>query len=1074
MVALAARTASKHGYLLLAGLVLIAAFPPAAAPQDPDKERLAAAAALAEAKQLQGQGTAESLQKALAKLEGALPLWRASGDRAREADTLSSMGEVHYLLGEMPKALDCASRALSLRRSLGDRRGEAEALNNLGEAYYSRGEMRKALEHYQEALALRRALKDRAGEAVTLNNIGLVCADQGESEKALDHYDQALRLSRAMGDLRTEGTVLNGMGLVHLMRGEYQKALDHLGESLSLLRRAGFADGEANALSNIGLAYARQNENEKALEYYAQALPLLRRLGDRFGEATTLGNIGEVHDDLGEPQKALDHYRRSLRLSRELGDRSGEVVTLNNLGVAYVQLGDLPKALDYLGQALLLAREVGDRFREATVLTNIASAHHRLGDHRKALEFYGRALPLLRELGYRYGEAYALTRMGAAFQALGETQKAMELLQQSLGLTRAVNDRRGEAAALRALGALHREGGESEPALQQLRAAVDLSRRVGDRAGEVIALGELARTWREEGNLAEARAQAEAALAIIESTRIKVASPELRASYFASVREIYELYVDLLMRLHEREPEGGFSARALEASERSRARSLLELLDEGGVDIREGVEPELLGRERSSRHRLHSLLRRQMRLTSREPAEEQVADLDREIREATAAYEEAQAEIRAVSPRYAALTRPQPLSVTEIQRQVVDPATLLVEYALGKERSFVWAVTPETVRSHELPGRDELEQAARQVYDRLTLPGGGPGPGGSRKAAETESKAAFRRSAAALAGMLLEPLRNDLADKRLLVVSDGALQYVPFAALPDPANPAVPLVARHEVVSLPSASTLAALRRELPGRDPPPRTLAVLADPVFDAEDERVKAARTAKRTGAVAGAEAEAGTGAEAVARALRDVGLATAGEGIPRLPFTRREAMAILGLVSPQAARAALDFEASRATATDPELGQYRFVHFATHGFLNGVHPELSGIVLSLVGPGGEEQDGFLPTSEVFNLRLRADLVVLSGCRTALGKEIRGEGVVGLTRAFMYAGAPRVVASLWKVDDAATAELMKRFYEGMLGGERLRPAAALRAAQVSLWESRRWSSPSFWAGFVLQGEWK
>jgi CHAT domain-containing protein len=182
----------------------------------------------------------------------------------------------------------------------------------------------------------------------------------------------------------------------------------------------------------------------------------------------------------------------------------------------------------------------------------------------------------------------------------------------------------------------------------------------------------------------------------------------------------------------------------------------------------------------------------------------------------------------------------------------------------------------------------------------------------------------------------------------------------------------------------------------------------------------------------------------------------------------------MAILGLVSPQAARAALDFEASRATATDPELGQYRFVHFATHGFLNGVHPELSGIVLSLVGPGGEEQDGFLPTSEVFNLRLRADLVVLSGCRTALGKEIRGEGVVGLTRAFMYAGAPRVVASLWKVDDAATAELMKRFYEGMLGGERLRPAAALRAAQVSLWESRRWSSPSFWAGFVLQGEWK
>ncbi|MGH9902048.1 MAG: CHAT domain-containing protein, partial [Pyrinomonadaceae bacterium] len=191
-----------------------------------------------------------------------------------------------------------------------------------------------------------------------------------------------------------------------------------------------------------------------------------------------------------------------------------------------------------------------------------------------------------------------------------------------------------------------------------------------------------------------------------------------------------------------------------------------------------------------------------------------------------------------------------------------------------------------------------------------------------------------------------------------------------------------------------------------------------------------------------------------------------------VRRLPFTRREADEILSLVAAEDRMAALDFDASRETAIGPELGQYRYVHFATHGFLNSEHPELSGIVLSLVDREGAEQDGYLRSHEVFNLKLSAELVVLSGCRTGLGKEIKGEGIIGLTRGFMYAGASRVVVSLWDVSDEASAELMARFYRGMLGGERLRPAAALRAAQVSIQKEGRWHAPYYWAAFVLQGE--
>jgi CHAT domain-containing protein len=295
------------------------------------------------------------------------------------------------------------------------------------------------------------------------------------------------------------------------------------------------------------------------------------------------------------------------------------------------------------------------------------------------------------------------------------------------------------------------------------------------------------------------------------------------------------------------------------------------------------------------------------------------------------------------------------------------------------------------------------------------------------------------------------------------VVSDGALAYLPFSALPEPRT-AAPLAVQHEIVSLPSASILAVQRRALAARKPAPKALAVLADPVFDRADERLA---TASRAPAAA---LEPGESRE-VLRSAVESGLTEAGTPIPRLPYTRREADDILALVPPAESLRALDFDASHATATAAALGQYRYVHFATHGLLNSQHPELSGIVLSLVDANGGEQNGFLRLNEIFNLRLPAEMVVLSGCRTGLGKEIRGEGLVGLTQGFLYAGAARVLVSLWDVSDRASAELMVQLYREMLG-HGLSPAAALRAAQLRARKQERWQAPYYWAAFVLQGE--
>jgi CHAT domain-containing protein len=404
---------------------------------------------------------------------------------------------------------------------------------------------------------------------------------------------------------------------------------------------------------------------------------------------------------------------------------------------------------------------------------------------------------------------------------------------------------------------------------------------------------------------------------------------------------------------------------------------------------------------------------------------------------------------------------------------------VLLEYALGDKRSFVWAVTNSSLKYFPLPPRATVEQAARQVYELLT-------EGNKLVKGETDvqqrerlaaAEEAYTKAADTLSRMIVGPVAQELGSKRVVIVADGTLQYVPFAALPDPivavdgaGTERPPLVFGHEILSLPSASVLAVMREEFRDRKSALKAVAVIADPVLDKDDERLKVAAAAAG-GRNRPAAPKQGTNSLAQ-RALRSLEQ-NGRDGFARLPFSRREARAIMDVVSDEQGLLALDFRASRATVMSGELANYRIIHFATHGLLNSEHPEFSGIVLSLFDERGRDQEGFLGLNEIYNLNLPADLVVLSACQTALGKDVRGEGLIGLTRGFMYAGAERVIATLWKVDDSATAELMQEFYRAMFG-KGMKPLAALRAAQIHMWQQRRWHSPYYWAAFSLQGEWK
>ncbi|MFN0119401.1 MAG: CHAT domain-containing tetratricopeptide repeat protein [Blastocatellia bacterium] len=1013
------------------GFQLTLAVPRAAT--DADRRHAAALLAFAQAESLLDDGKPEALREAAGKYNTALDGWRAGRAREMEIRTLQGLGDTQRRLGANQQAATTFDQAAQVARAAGDRAAEGRALNALGVVRRNLGETQPAIDTLNQALALRREAKDKAGEAVTLNAIATILSETGDSRRAIELYNQLLPLRRDARD------------------------------------RA----GEAVTLGNLGAAYNRLGEKRRARTFYEDALKLRRALKNTAGEGLTLSNIGALYSDTGELQRALDAYNQALPLRR---DPAGRGVTLTQMGRAYDLLGAPEEAIRLYNQALELLRPAGRRREEAQALNFLGLAQHALGDHAAALETLNLALPIRREVKDKAGEAATLQNIGLVLAARDEHARAIGNYTTALALMRETGDRESEAHILNNLGFAYEKTGAAATAMLHQQMALQLSQATGDRIREANARYGLARLERARGRLAQGGAQIEKAIDIVQSLRARITSPELRASWRASVQRYYDLYIDTLMQRGRPAGRNNLIAEALRASEQARAQSLLELLREAETDIRTGVAPDLATRQRELQEQISDKTTAQVRLPGGKHTPEQATAAVRELETLVGRLRETQDRIRQDSPRYAALTDPAPLDLARTQ-QLLDPQTVALEYWLGEERGYVWAVTRTSIHSAILPGRAVIEAAARRYYEALTARNQVVAGETARQKLDRLARAdgVAQQLAGALSRLILAPVARQIAGRRLLIVADGTLQFIPFGALPAPGGGkgATPLIAAHEIVTLPSLATLALLRADARVRTTAAKTIAVIADPVFETSDERVKIIRVSP------GPEAKTATpDAAEPARILfyksaKSTG-AAAGARIARLPFTRREAETILSLVQPDQGKSIVDFAASRAVTLQEDLGQYRFLHIASHGLLNSETPELSGLVLSLVNEQGAPQNGFLLAGDLYNLRLpAAELVVLSACQTGLGRDVRGEGAIGLTRGLKYAGAPRVAVSLWNVSDQATAELMRYFYQGLLT-HKLRPAAALRAAQMQLMKNKRWQSPFYWAPFVLQGEWQ
>jgi CHAT domain-containing protein len=815
---------------------------------------------------------------------------------------------------------------------------------------------------------------------------------------------------------------------------------------------------------------------QQALEKFGQAVDLWQALDEPYETAVALYGRCLTHRMLGENEEAVRDCSDSAAGMRAVGDNYGEAVGRTGRAWAYIYLGDIGKASDDFNASLLIRRRIGDKPGESLDLLGLGWAYVVNGDYTQALSTFQNSLRVLEETGDSRGHYFRLAAIGEVYRRTGRAAQALEYLSQSLRLVRVTHgDPGSEAETLTGIGWCRFALGDMARALAALDEALPIRHAVGDRTGEASTELGLAFVERAQGNLYNACQHVTTAIDIIESQRARVASQPLRLSFFAQAQDYYDFYVDLLMQMHRLDPGAGFAAAALEASERGRARNLLDLLNEAGVDVRQGVPTDLLERERSLRLRLNSAANYQRQLLSETYTTAQAAAAARDVEELSAALDELESRIRQASPRYAELTQPQPLSAAQIQHEIASSDTLLLEYALCRDRSFLWVISSTEVTAYELPRREEIDKTAMQVRDLLTTRNRTvAGETSDQRRARVEAAdAQYEQAAARLSRFLLAPAAALLKSKRLVIVAPGVLQLIAFGALPapSPGGAAQPLILSHEVVILPSASSLAMLRRLSQRREPPKRLIAILADPVFSRTDERFTeiVSSTAitdaalRAPGAVVPAPGGDDDAAKFDGQSYRDM---------PRLFRTRWEAEQIAALSPPGSATLLLDFDATPDAVSSEAVMGSRIIHLATHAILDYTHPQLSGVALSMFDRQGRARDGFLRLNEISNLRLSADLVVLSACRAADGRDYGGEGLVGLARGFTLAGVPRVVGSLWDSNDKATAELMVRFYRRMVK-ESMSPPAALRAAQLEMWRDKRWRPAYFWAGFVLQGEW-
>ena len=882
-------------------------------------------------------------------------------------------------------------------------------------------EVQGALEAYRQALPMLADAGDALGAATATLYVGESLANLGDQSGALAYYEQALKMLQPLGDPDSTAEALHNVATKIYEQGDLDRALILYEQAMPRWSEAGDALGEAATLSNIGRVFDSRGEYAKALEAYNEAGRLALAAGDKSWQAHIQHNVGMVLLALGAIDDAIREYNTAIRLSREINDTWSESHFRHHLGEALIQKGDLDEAERQLNQSLEAGVAVGDALGKATTLVHLGEIEHRRGNHERALLDFQEGLRIRSEKKYRLGESQALNLVGRELLCLQRTEEAKLIMEQALSVALAIKEPRSAAQAMSGL----------------------------------------ADVYRKQRRYAEALSQIERAIATVEGLRTNIRQHELRSLFVSTIYDYYEAARDISLLQDSQAPHKPNGARAFSYAERSRARSLLDAMrwqENQGLNSR--------NRNAGPTEQLQSLYERRLLMLSQNVRPEELRGLDLRI-----AKLRSQHGVNGAT-RYSGITTGNVSKgeelISTIRSSLTGPKKAFLEFSLGKEQSYLWAITQRKSRLFILPPRDQIEGLARRYLDHLRLTAERVSQPTTVNGTPTTPDP-YLPDAVALSRATLGPAWSEIKDLQLVIVPDGQLHYVPFAALPmptcDSSSPAScdPLLITHDVSYVASGTFAVLLRHQKVQSSTAERNVLVIADPVYNAQDVRLQLSGDSQG-GCGRGQSADAGQPSRNTLSGTRS---------FRRLLYSQEELNALVKMLPSNQVTVMSGWDASVSRLLSTKLDDFTIVHIAAHAVADPSRFDGSGVVLSTYNRCGNPVAAFLPASRIAELNLASSgLVVLSTCDSALGRNVRGEGLTGLAYSFQLAGASSVVASLWRVQDDATATLMKYFYLALLQ-RKLPPSAALRFAQETLFrEYPAWHDPVFWGAFIVEGD--
>ncbi|XP_066016340.1 tetratricopeptide repeat protein 28-like [Pocillopora verrucosa] len=958
-------------------------------------------------------GCLGDLKKAIEYHNLPLKIAKEVGDKHGEGVAYGNLGNVYHRLGDFKKAVEYHKLHLKIAKEVRDKHGEGNTYGDLGIAYDSLGDFKKAIEYHNLHLKIAKEEGNKHGEGNAYGNLGNAYFSLGDFKEAIEYHKLHLKIAKEVGDKLGEGGSYGNLGNAYERLGDFKKAVEYHNLHLKIAKEVGDKHGEGNAYGNLGNAYLSLGAFKKAIEYHNLHLKIAKEVGDKHGEGGSYGNLGNAYDSLGDFKKAIEYHNLHLKIAKELGDKHGEGGSYGNLGNAYGRLGDFEKAIEYHNLHLKIAKEVGDKHGEGVAYGNLGNAYSSLGDLKKAIEYHNLHLKIAKEVGDKHGEGVAYGNLGNAYSSLGDLKKAIEYHNLHLKIAKEVGDKHGEGGAYGNLGNAYHSLRDLKKAIEYHNLRLKIAKEVGDKHGEGVAYGNLGNTYGRLGDLKKAIEYHNLHLKIAKEVGDKC----LEAFGYYSLGRVFEL-------------QGGLP-KAVEHYQASinlynSLRVLLKSKDEWKVSFRNryemaytglwrvlveqgNVDEALFVAEKGRAQALTDLMESSFfGGTSQHKGEDEDIAVLKNVPSNTVfqAVDEANVNLWVVSEG------------KQVQLRQSKLKGFVLENS-GSSQSFesfmLGVYTQLGVRSNvrcENRSLDALREGRSKVDE---------------KTKEVNPKPHIQQDGclSSLYDIVMKPVADLIQGDELLIIPDGPLWIAPYAALKDGNSKYL-----CESFTIRVAPSLTSLR--------------LIADCPDDYH----------KSSGALL-------VGDPWVSEVTNSEGE----KPFEQLPGAKEEVEMIGKIlnITPITGRQATKREVLK------RLSSVSLVHFAAHGC-----PETGEIALTpdldrIYTVPTEKEDYILTIRDVSNVQLRAKLVVLSCCHSGRG-EIKAEGVVGIARAFMGAGARSVVVSLWAIDDKATLEFMKCFYQHLAEGKPT--SKSLNLAMKSLRESDKFRDIKYWAPFMLIGD--